>query len=260
MRPKLGMSYANRSVAYYATTERNRSGNDNGVNGEVTHLSNFTTASWMSPWKLFGGNVVAGATLPIQNSAQNPRTLDAGNDGIKIGDVYLQPLTLYWPLQRGFMSLGYGLWLPTGSFDAADANSIGKGFLSHEISFGWTHSPFENVDWHYSVLTRYSFHGSVDGLQLTPGDEVVLDWSLGKHVGERWNFGALGYGVFQTSRDSGSDANRDLGYYGVGALGFEGRYAMPDWGGYASFRIFQEFQAYNHTEGQLAILSLSFLL
>ena len=260
LRPTLGMSYSNRSVAYYATTQRDRGGDDAGVDGEVTHLSNFTTATWMSPWLLFGANVVMSATLPIQNSAQNPRSLDAGNDGIKIGDVYLQPLTMYWPLERGGLSLGYGVWLPTGRFDAADANSVGKGFLSHEVSFGWTHSPFRDEDWHYSVLARYSFHSEVDGLSLTPGDDLVVDWSLGKHVGERWNLGVLGYGVFQTSRDKGSDANRDLGYYGVGALGFEARYDMPNWGGYASARLYQEFQAYNHTEGQLGVLSLNFLL
>jgi len=259
-RPPLGWSFTNRSVLHSASTERDRFGDDTGADGTLSHFANYTTAYWASPWLIFGGNVVMSATLPIQNSGQNPRGLEYGTDGLGLGDVRLQPLQVYWPLERATLSFGYALWLPTGGFEAAETENVGKGFLSHELSFGWTHHPFADESWHYSVMSRMSFHGDVDGLDLSPGDDLLLDWSIGKRLGTRWNAGLVGYGAFQTSRDDGVDANTALGFYGTGAAGVEARYAMPDWGGYAALRVFQEFQAYNQPEGQLAVLELNFQL
>jgi hypothetical protein len=259
-RPSLGMSYANRTMLYSASTERDRDGNDTGADGSISQFANYTTASWMSPWLIFGGNYVASVTLPLLDSGQNPRGLDYGSDGFGLGDLQLQPLQLYWPLERATIQFGYSLWLPTGKFDSADTDNKGKGFLSHEFNFGWTHRPFVDESWHYSIVSRMSFHGSVDGLDATPGDDLLLDWSAGKRLGERWNVGLLGYGVFQTSRDRGADANEAIGFYGLGAAGIGARYELPDWGGHAGLRLYQEFQAFNQPEGQLAVLELAFRL
>jgi len=259
-RPVLGWSYENRTVAYTSTRQTDRDGDNSGVDGSLSHFANYTTASWMSPWLIFGGNVVMAVTVPLQNSGQNPRGLAYGADGFGLGDVQLRPLQLYWPLERATLSFAYSVWLPTGGFDATKTDNVGKGFLSHELSFGWTHRPFADESWHYSVMSRMSFHGEVDKLDATPGDDLVVDWSAGKRLGGRWNAGLVGYGVFQTSRDDGVDANPGLGFYGLGAAGVEARYEMPEWGGHAAFRVYQEFLAYNQPEGQLAVLELAFQL
>ena len=112
--------------------------------------------------------------------------------------------------------------------------------------------------WNLSLLGRYGRHGQVDGLDLRPGDDLVLDWAAGRRLGERWNAGLVGYGVFQTSRDEGADANKGVGYYGNGGIGFGVKYDLPSIAGSAELRAYQEFSSYNHTEGQTGVLGLNF--
>jgi hypothetical protein len=256
--PPLGLSYQNATVFYNAETELDRLGHDTGKLGSVRHLSNHSTVHWLSPWKMFGANYAAGIRVSMANSAPHPRTLDAGNSGFKTGDTYLEPLALYWHGERGYLSLRYGLWLDTGHFEALKQDNTGKGFRTHQVSLGFTYYPQENRLWNLSVLGRYGRHGPVDGLDLHPGDDIVVDWAAGRKLSKRWNAGLVGYGVFQTSSDKGADANKDAGYYGTAGIGLGGKYSLPSIGGAAELRIYQELNSYNHTEGQTAVLGVNF--
>lgn len=260
VRPPTGMSYDNLLHLYNAETELDRDGNDTGTSGSVRHLSNHFTATWTSPWKIFGGLYAARATISIGNSAPHARSLDSGNRGFKFGDTYFEPLALYWPGEKGFASFRAGWWLDTGDFEAGNNNSSGKGFQTRQMSFGFTYYPYEDRLWHTSALIRWGQHTKVDGLDLRPGDDIVLDWSFGKHLTDRWNAGMVGYGVWQTSRDKGADANEDIGFYGTSALGLGARYEMPSWGGFAELRVYQELNSFNHTEGQAVAFQANFLL
>jgi len=226
----------------------------------VLHISNHTTLTWGSPWKIFGGNYVARLRVSIANGATNPRSLDEGMSGLGLGDTYVEPLALYWPGDKTQLSIRYGAWLDTGSFSLNSDNNPGKGFTSNQFSLGWTYYFTEKRLWHYSLMTRYSFHGKVQGLDVVPGEDFVFDYNIGKHVNERWNLGLAGYMVFQTTKDKGADANDALGFYGTAAVGVIGRYQMPSWGGAAYFRVYQEFNSFNHTEGQLAVVGVNFKL
>ena len=260
IRPSLGVTYENVLHLYTASLERDRGGNETNRSGSVRHISDHFSATWVSPWKIFGGNYAARATLSMGNSAPHARSLDSGNRGFKLGDTYLEPLALYWPGEHGYVSFRAGMWLDTGDFEAGNQNSSGKGFTTQQLALGITYYPFKDRLVHYSVLLRWGQHGKVDGLDLRPGDDVVLDWSIGKHWTKRWNAGLVGYGVWQTSSDQGSDANNDLGYYGTAAIGLGTRYDLPSWGGYADLRVYQEFNAYNHTEGQAVAFGVNFKL
>ena len=258
VRPPLGLSFDNVTMFYRADMDTDRHGNDTGTSGSVQHLSNHSTLNWLSPWRIFGANYVARLRVSLANSAPHPRSIDAGNRGFKIGDTYLEPLSLYWLGERGYLSFRYGLWWDTGSFEAGNLNSSGKGFKTHQVSLGFTYYPDVAKRWNLSLLGRYGRHGQVDGLDLRPGDDLVLDWAAGRRLGERWNAGLVGYGVFQTSRDEGADANKGVGYYGNGGIGFGVKYDLPSIAGSAELRAYQEFSSYNHTEGQTGVLGLNF--
>jgi hypothetical protein len=260
MKPPLGMSYENIAYMYNATTEKDRNGNNTGVSGSVRHISDHFTATWCSPWNIFGGNYVARATVSMGNSAPNPRSLDAGNRGFKMGDTYLEPLALYWPGEKGWATLSAGYWFDTGDFSADSNNNSGKGFQTWQLAMGFVYWPNEERLWNFSLYTRLGMHSKVDGLNLRPGDDLVTDWAFGKHVTDRWNLGLVGYGIWQTSRDKGSDANEEIGFYGTSAIGLGASYKMPSWGGKVDVRLYQELNVYNHTEGQALILSADFLL
>jgi hypothetical protein len=172
----------------------------------------------------------------------------------------VEPLALYWTSKNGILSMRYGWWLDTGPFSPDDANSIGKGFKSQVATLGGTYYPGPERFWNYSILARFSTHSKVSGIDVRPGDDLVVDWSLAKHITPRWNVGLAGYGVFQTRKDRGADSAEALGYYGKAAAGFAARYTAPEYGGNAFARFYQEFNSFNHTEGTMLVLGLNFKL
>jgi hypothetical protein len=100
----------------------------------------------------------------------------------------------------------------------------------------------------------------MSGKDLTPGDDIILDWGVGKHLNERWNAGAVGYAVWQTSADRGADSNAAFGYYGTAAVGAEVRYVPDAWQGELIARGYYEFGSFNRPEGQMFFLGLNFSL
>ncbi|MCB9914500.1 MAG: transporter [Planctomycetes bacterium] len=254
--PPLGLSYENATVFYAASTMRDRDGNSVGA-GSIRALANHNTLTYVTPWMLLGGNLVLRADVPIVNAAPHPFTTDLASAGLRLGDVYLQPVCMYWESTNHLVTFGYGLYLDTGDFEYASRKNAGKGFSTQEVSLGLTYYPSQRRDWHWSALARYEMHGSIDGADLTPGDDVVVDWGVGKHLNERWNAGLVGYGVWETSFEGGADGNGDVGFYGTAAFGAEVRRAMPSWGGDLVMRGYYEFNSYNHPEGQMLYLGLN---
>jgi hypothetical protein len=259
-RPARGFSFENLSVYYTASKETDRHGKDTHNSGEVQHLSNHTTTTWLSPWRVFGANFAMSLRLALTNSEPNSRSLKADDGGGILGDVYVEPMALYWPGKKGIVSFRYGYWFDNGDFDWQSNSNAGKGFTSHQFALGWTYYPQKDRKWQYSIMNRFSIHEHVSGLDVRPGDDLVVDWNVGRHLSERLNVGLAGYGVFQTSRDQGADSNQDIGYYGSTALGGIARYSLPDLGGHAYVRLYHEFSTFNHTEGELLIFGLKFLL
>lgn len=254
--PVLGLSYQNATTFYTSSTQTDRNGNS-APGGSISVFTNHNTLTYVSPWLLFGGNLVMRASLPLTNAEPNPHTTDITSDGLGLGDVYLQPLSMYWEGHHHLVTFGYAYWLDNGSFSASARNNRGKGFDTHEASLGLTYYPSKERDWHMSILGRYEMHGSMSGADLKPGQDIILDWNVGKHLNPRWNVGLTGYGVWQTSREGGSDGNGDVGFYGTAALGAEARYAMPDWRGDITLRALHEFNSFNRPEGEFVFLGFN---
>jgi hypothetical protein len=256
--PRLGFRYENAMVAYSSDTQKGRDGGATQPGKRISHLSNHSTLTWTSPWLLFGGNWVMSARIPITNSETNPHSTSIVSDGVGLGDILLEPLTLYWEGNRHYFHMKYGFWVNSGEFDYDSSASRGKGFTTHQASMGVTFFPRPKRDWHVSLLGRYEFHSDIEGADLTPGQDLIVDWSVGKHLSERWNVGLVGYGLWQVSAEKGEDGNDDQGYYGAAAAGAEVRYAMPDWGGDLRLRGFWEFNAFNRPEGLMLFAGLNF--
>jgi len=259
-RPPRGFSFENTTLVYHAAKESDHNGLNTGNPGHVRHISNHSTVSWLSPWRLFGANYVARFRLSVVNSAPQPRSLESGNTSVKIGDTYIEPLALYWLGKSGSISLRYGIWWDTGQFDASSMDNAGKGFTTQQFSLGFNYYPQKDRRWNFSVLGRYGRHSNMEGLDLKPGQDIVVDWSAGRKFAQNWNAGFVGYGVFQTTRDKGADANVSIGFYGTAAAGMGVSYKMPPLGGSAQLRVYQEFNSFNHTEGQTVAFGVHFTI
>jgi hypothetical protein len=258
--PTRGLSYSAVGVYYNANRATNRHGVGTAIAGTAQHASVYPTLTWLSPWKIFGGQYATRGRISLAANAPNPRAENAGSDQVGFGDSYFEPLALYWSGERGGVSLRYGCWFGSGQFSPSDPNSLGKGFDTRVASLGWTYWFDDAQLWNYSLLTRYSSHGRMEGRDVRPGDDVIVDWSVVRNLNESWDVGLVGFGVFQTSRDSGSQSAAHLGYYGNAGFGVGARWKLPIVAGRGSIRLYQEFNSFNHTEGTLLTGGLNFRL
>jgi hypothetical protein len=111
----------------------------------------------------------------------------------------------------------------------------------------------KNKETTLSIFSIYEFHGKKRYTNITPGQAVSFEWGFGQLVPVRKNylqFGAVGYGQWQTTMNSGSvpPAIRDA-HYAVAAIGPQVTFIVPKWNLNLFARYEPEFGASARLEG-----------
>ena len=96
------------------------------------------------------------------------------------GDMFVEPVTLSWHEEKFDASVGYGVWAPTGGFDAMNPASPGKGFWTHMLTAGATWYFDADKTWALSALNRYEFNTEQQQTGITPGDVWTIEYGLSK--------------------------------------------------------------------------------
>jgi len=212
---------------------------------------------YLSDWKLLGANW--GVDLIVPFPYKNI-TGDFGSAGqFNLGDIYACPLLLSWHRQQFDFSAAYGVWAPSGNFDASTPlrmlASPGVGYWSHMITLGGVWYPDEKKTWALSLLNRYEVSTEQDHTQITPGNVYSLEWSLSKSVAPGVDVGLVGYWQAQATEDSGSHAATALAH--VVALGPEISVMWEKLGLISSLRYEYEVDAKDRPQGQAVVLTLT---
>ena len=152
----------------------------------------------------------------------------SGND-LSLGDIFVEPVTLSWHLDRFDISFGYGLWFPTGDFSQTNPISPGKGFITHMLTGGITVYTDEEKKWSISALSRYEFSHEQDKTLIAPGDYYTIEYGLARQVTGTIEAGLVGYVQTQTTMAKFPDATAPEKESAV-AYGPEVTYAIPKLG------------------------------
>lgn len=93
-------------------------------------------------------------------------------------------------------------------------------------------------------------------IRLIPGDNLCIDWGIGKIFKKSFVIGVAGYAEWQITKDTGRDVppNTNGGTDRVYAVGPEIQYLFPNDKGVLRFRYEWEFDVRNRTKGQAAIV------
>jgi hypothetical protein len=190
--------------------------------------------------------------------------IDAGGYGL--GDLFVQPVWLGKTLDHWDLGLSYGFYAPIGKYDTEtvtipgvgrveteSSDNIGYGFWTHQIQGAVAWYPTDNKGTAAIVGLTYEIHGKKQDFDLTPGENLTLNWGVSQFLPLRKDksllleLGPAGYDSWQISDDSGSAASgaRDQVHAVGGQLGL----AYVPWGASVTVHGFFEYEAEDRFEG-----------
>jgi len=141
------------------------------------------------------------AAFPVVNVVIDFPRLDFGPQSYGYSDTYVQPLNLGWQTPRADFLAGYAFSAPTGKYEAGGDGNRGKGFWSHELTFGSTAYLDPARTWHIATTGYYELHTSRKGDDVQVGDILTLEGGAGKTLKQIVNVGVAYYAQWKVTTD-----------------------------------------------------------
>lgn len=253
--PASGITYSNLFLFYSRDQLRGPDG-ELLATGRNSVLMDMNTVAWVSSARMLGGaRFSLSATIPIANNSLTSDIQGAVSGGGGLGDSFYQPVILGWALARADMKVAYGFLAPTGRYSAGAADNVGSGYWTHTLSAGQTVYLTRNRATALSAFEMYEFHGTQEGTDVHPGQNLDLDYSL-THVltlreDLRLQAGLVGYAQWQTTDKRGPSVTpaQATARYRVHALGIASNLILPTRQVILGFRYFDEFASRSTLQG-----------
>lgn len=230
---------------------------------ETTVPAHLFSLSYVFDHSLLGGNAGVGLLVPYLpidldvtasgsiNLPENVIPLSGSRqfESSGIGDIIFTPMLGWHQTPLHYMAL-VNVYIPTGKYDANEVVNPGHNHWAVEPMFNATYL-HEQYGIEVSEALGFTFNTKNSDTQYTTGIESHLDLAVIEHLSQYVYLGAVGYGYYQLTGDSGSGA----------VLGnFKGRVfaAGPVLGGmiplwtqhlFLNARYYKEFGAENRLEG-----------
>jgi len=278
--PDPGVYYIQYNLYYTSDTLKDKNGDSVNsisvgplkfkVDTDVDSFMIVPTVVYSSDYKIMGGRYAALISQPFGNTSFQAALesdtlpgfgLDVDESSWGLGDTYIRPLWLGWSIGRFDLGASYGIYLPTGKYDAGDADNVGLGMWTHEFITNVAYYPDEQKGTALVLAAIYEIHHEKKDVDITPGSHLSLNAGISQYLpmGPEWlaELGLSGVAQWQVTKDSGSDArNKDVKdrVYMVGPqVGF----AYLPWGAQLTLRWLHEFGAKDRFEGDFVSLNLA---
>lgn len=253
--PPQGFYYANTTISYRFDRINDSQGKPEYLDGDFDILGNASSFIYMTGTKILGGHFGLQVNVPFTNRAYlvDEEALDqVGQTGLS--DIYVQPVNLGWGGDSNHLTVRYGFFAPTGRFRSDGLNNTGKGFWTHMFTVGNTYFLGDAKAWNVSGMFRYETHSKKEGVDLTAGDDLVLEWGIGRKLPSNFELGMTGASTWQVTNEKGSMATP--GKYSAHAIGGELQYAIPKARLSLRFRANVDVAAYDRGQGFLLVLGV----
>jgi hypothetical protein len=246
--PPPGIYLRDYNVAYFARRANDAKGNEiPGLNPDVFVYANVPRVLWITEQQVLGGFLGVDALLPVQYTDVNL----AHDRTFGLGDFFAEG-TWSRHLDRFDLSLGYGIWAPTGD-SGVGTTRAGLGYWTHMFTAGATWYVDADKKWAVSLLNRYEISSERDDTSMTPGQAYTLEWGLSRALCKTVEVGPVGYYQQQVTSDSGANTPRNR----VAAAGPEITAFCSKLGVNTSLRYLYEFMAENRFQGHTVALTFT---
>jgi hypothetical protein len=251
-----GWTYANYFIWYPMDRLNGPNGNRVPLNINFDLIVDFNILAHTTKAKFLGASYGFTVGVPITNTAVSLPRLGSGIETAGLADIYVEPINLGWTRPGWSVKTAYGFIAPTGKFDKNGTDTTTTDYWEHEITLAAAHNFGKMNLWQFSVNTNWEFHHTKRHEDVKAGNNMTLEYGLAKtyirNQGRRLlQVGAVGYGEFQLTNDSGSDVipfnhgNKDH----VFGLGGEFGVIWPANKLNFLVRIIPEFGARSRTQG-----------
>jgi hypothetical protein len=165
---------------------------------------------------------------------------DISAGGFGVGDLFVQPVWLGKALDHWDFALAYGFYAPVGEYDTdtvaipgigavttESTDNVGYGFWTHQIQGSAAWYPMGSKGTAVIAAITYETNGQKKDFDLTPGDNLTLNWGISQYLPLRKDgsllleVGPAGYDTWQITGDRGGAAGdvRDQVHAVGGQLG-----------------------------------------
>jgi len=270
LKPREGFVYNNIFDYYHASDLKNSHGKNVDISGSVDIKTDLNIFSWYPGACVFCGSYGCQAIIPFTTGTTefpfnlSPDfpfdflVLEGGNNQLRLGDIYIEPINITWRTDRLALLASYGFYIPTGQFQPFSEKDSGYGNWGHQVAFATTYFLDPAKTFTFSAYVAYEIHCRKKDIDYTPGDNLIVDWGLGKTICGCVTVGLVGYVECMTTNDSGTQVPPALKGVKdrVFAIGPELDFEIDEIGGLLTMRYEREFLARARTQGNRAIASL----
>lgn len=194
----------------------------------------------VSGFRILGGLWSMHAVVPLFNNSVTVGSQTNNNTGL--GDIVVDPFVLSWHRPTVHYAVGLDVVAPTGAYDQNRplGNNIGANYWSFEPIVAVTWMP--GAGFEADVKAMYNIKTTNTATQYRSGDELHMDFTLGRSFGETLRAGLGGYLDVQMQADqvdgvevpNGGNKARYLGLgpeiaYHAGPTIFIGKWQTEVW-------------------------------
>jgi hypothetical protein len=219
--PESGLVYTNFSRFFSNLQVMDASGDATQSLDELRY-ANISMLAWTTDWQVFGMRYGAVVGIPFSTGNLRPDAQEVTSTGLGLGDVLITPLALYGKSARTDFQVQLTLWSASGRFSPGAHDNRGTGFQALVYSFGGVFYPnADRASWSLSALARIEQNFEQDGSDIAPGDDIVIDWGIGRIVRIRKravDLGVSGFAAWQINSQTGGSSTDSDRYrlYGLG--------------------------------------------
>ena len=189
--------------------------------------ANITMLTWIFPWEIGGLRYGALAGIPVATGDLSSPTSESG---FGLGDVLVTPVSLTGSTSQFDGQFQFTIWTPSGHFDPGSARNRGTGFWALVYSLGGVWYPGgDRAAWSASAIARFEQNFEQRESEIRPGDDVVVDWGVGRMftVADRpLDVGVSGFADLQLTRQEGGAPGTDDVLYRLFGAGPEASFAI----------------------------------
>jgi hypothetical protein len=247
--PDPGFAYTNFSRFFTNLEVRDAAGQ---VVGDVDELryANISMITWTTATRVLGMRYGALAGVPFATGNLQPSSDDTASSGFGLGDILLTPVSLYGKSHAFDYQLQFTVWSASGHFEPGSPQNRSTGFWSLVYSIGGVYYPRGRDAWSVSAVARIEQNFEQKTTGISPGDDIVIDWGVGRVVRagrHALDVGVSGFGTWQITAQSGG-TNLDPSRYRYFGAGPEGSVALSESLG-LRVRAQWEFASHNVVRG-----------
>ena len=187
----------------------NLEGVGGAAEGDIHELryANISMFTWTTSWKVLGMSYGALAGIPVATGdLRSGQSREFG-----LGDILITPVSLYGRSPSFDHQFQFTVWTPSGHFDPGSPRNRGTGFWALVYSVGGVYYPGgDRSAWSISAVARGEQNFDQRHSGIRPGDDVVVDWGIGRMLHpmhRRLELGVSGFGAWQLSAQQGGDAS-----------------------------------------------------